>query len=205
MMAGRAGRVQALLLHEELVRPADCQVLMAIPTSREGFERDLSLASKDFVPNLCPIWDMYRLTTVDVFKRERQHWERDGVEVLEDVTIECFRDRLTRATHAVTVLFAHWAREGVEFADQIVSIPAVIDAVPVDFRGWLDLSVCHPTQLADGLRRSRGPECRIKFSHGKAIPSLWMSYYSVLFAYMAKGTYCYLDATELAVTRFFEA
>jgi hypothetical protein len=193
-----------LLLHEELVTPVDCQVLMAIPTSREGFDRDLRLVSKDFIPNICPVWDMYRFTTVDVFARERERWERCGVEVIEDVTIDCFRERLARASHTVTVLFAHWAKGGVEFADKIVPIPEVIDAVPVDFRGWLDLSVCHPKELAAGLRRSRGPDCRIKFSHGKAIPSLWMAYYSVLFAYLSRGTYQYLQATESTVVRFHQ-
>jgi hypothetical protein len=181
------------------VTPADCEVLMAIPTSEAAFERDLWDEQKDFIRNQCPVWRSYE-SIVRVYERARDRWQRQHVAVLEDVTLDIFRERLHARARTITILFAHWAQDAVEFADRIVPIAEVVDAVPADYDGLLDLSVCHPGPLASALSTAR-PRSLTKVSDLSVTPELWIGLYTVVFTLLAHGARQYVQAIEEAVER----
>ncbi len=169
---------------------------MAVPTSREAFDRDRWNPEKEFVPRLCPVWAQYDVTVLRTYTRERRRWKRLGAAVVEDATFAVFRERLKRRDRFVAVLFAHWSEDAVEFADRIVPVSEIISAVPTAFSGVLDLCVCHPEELALGLRDSH-PNILVKYlPRQKATPALWMSYYSIFLELLVREPRPYLAAIE---------
>ena len=190
------------MIAQRLIKPADCVIGACIPTTRREFVRDIDDPAKEFVPKLCPVWFKYEEEVVHPFERVRGPLTAWGVQVVPGVTLKSFGE-LFRLRRSVVILFAHWSDDRVEFADGLKPIDRVIEAVPEEFGGILDLCVCHPEALATGMRVRR-PNCLVKRTVRQAVPKVWLYFYLALFGYLKDTDDFYMAALE-AVTKEFLA
>lgn len=82
----------------------------------------------------------------------------------------------------------------VEFRDGLAPTETIIEQVPVDYAGIVDLCVCHPTELAKKLRLERPNVSFIRFTNASATLSLWLWFYLALFRYLEEKPDTYLNA-----------
>jgi hypothetical protein len=184
-----------------IIKPEQCVIGFGIPTSREGFiQSQASPMNRDFVVNNCSDLRDYEREVIDYTDQLFPVIERFGASVIPDLTRDSF-SALFNKEHSVVILFAHWKTDSVEFADGLASIKDVIEAVPADYDGIIDLCVCHPEELALELRRARR-DCVVKFSESTATPAFWLYFYVALFTKLQNAEMTYLDAIESTITDF---
>src|SRR5207302_11060832 len=68
----------------------------------------------------------------------------------------------------------------VELADGLVSSEQIVQVVPKDFIGIMDLCVCHPRRLVV-LLKQKCPDCLVKLTDTEASPIFWIYMYEALF------------------------
>ena len=80
------------------------------------------------------------------------------------------------------ILFAHWrdVDERIELADGLVSPEAIVQVVPSDFKGIMDLCVCHPRALVFGIKQ-KCPDSLVKSTDKDAAPLWWLYLYEAMF------------------------
>jgi hypothetical protein len=92
---------------------------------------------------------------------ERRYWDVEvGSRFNPEQMADGWRDRLTRWEFEQA--FPHCLASGrvIEFSDGMRTIPELIDAIPQNFSGLLDLTVCNSVVPA-GAIRTRRPNCLI--------------------------------------------
>lgn len=184
-----------------IIKPEQCVVGFGIPTSREGFLRaQASPANRDFVVNNCSDLRDYEREVLNYTDEMIPVLKGLGATVLPDLTLPGF-GQLLKKNPPVVILFAHWRTDSVEFNDGLARIEDVIKAVPPDYDGIIDLCVCHPKELALGLRRVRR-ECVVKFPEDAATPALWLFFYEVLLTKLRDAEMTYLAAVESTISNF---
>src|SRR5262245_13787283 len=134
------------------IKPSDCCLLLSIPTTRSAFFEALEQSeNRDFISNLYPIWPKYKQEVIRYTDQLLPDIATLGVSVFQDVTFDRFKALLNLQKHSVVILFAHWKDESVEFADRLVPVPSIVRSVPLSYKGFIDLCVCHPLRLATEL------------------------------------------------------
>ncbi len=174
----------------------DCAIAFGIPTSFDLYINARECQTSDLVCNLFPKWEKYCYDFVKPFEAVIPYLNRTGVEILEGATTNSFSSLFLH--YKVVILFTHWKGQTVEFTDGMKQIEEVVDAIPVDFSGIIDLCVCHPVSLVRQIRSNR-PYCLIRFQHNKARPAYWLYFYRLIFDLLANNYTNYLDAFEAAV------
>src|SRR5688572_16099213 len=133
-----------------VVSPRDCALAFGIPTCRAGFEGRLKYGTCDYIrPDRFSGWSEYEMRFVRFLTELEPGLREIGVTVAQDVTASSFAELFDR--HRAVVLFSHWNDEdpdfplgAVELNEGPVAIDTIVNAVPEDFDGFLDLCVCHP-------------------------------------------------------------
>jgi hypothetical protein len=136
-----------------------------------------------------------------VFESVKPLMTKLGVEVRTEVTLEQFGHLFGIEQFDVIILFAHWHSKAVEFHSGLVDIPSIVENVPINFDGIIDLCVCHPEALAIALRVSR-PNCLVKYVNEKADPAFWLYFYLALFTHMNQHDLGYLTALADVIREF---
>jgi hypothetical protein len=183
-----------------IICPSDCLLGFAIPTARERFMRDL--ASGDdmrFAPSF-DSWTRYRYEVVRHLDTLRPALEATGTAVVEDFSLEALEGAFSLRRKSIVVLLSHWCGDRVEFAGGMASADDVVDRVPEDFAGIIDLCVCSVPGLVTALKTRR--RCLVRYGEEKATPEHWLYFYLVLFKCLSAGRDTYLTAYE-RVTREF--
>lgn len=167
-----------------VVNPRDCAIAFGIPTCQMGFEGRLKYGTCDYLLRFSG-WSEYEVRFVRFLTELEPGLLEIGVTVVRDVTASSFAELFER--HRVVVLFSHWNDEdpdfplgAVELNEGPVAIDTIVNAVPQDFDGFLDLCVCHPKHLAVALGEAR-PRCRVKRLDNIAQPDFWLYFYGTLF------------------------
>jgi hypothetical protein len=167
-----------------VVGPSDCAIAFGIPTCRMAFEVRLKHGTCDYLRRFAG-WPEYEFRFVRFLTELEPGLREIGVTVERDATVSSFAKLFER--HRVVVLFSHWNDEdpdfplgAVELDEGTVAIETLVDAVPQDFEGFLDLCVCHPRNLASALWEAR-PRCRVKRLNNVAQPDFWLYFYGTLF------------------------
>lgn len=169
-----------------VVGPRDCAIAFGIPTCQKGFEGRRQYGTSDYIlPPRFSGWPEYEWRFVRFLTELEPGLLEVGVTVARDVTSRDFADLFNR--HRVVVLFSHWIDEdphfplgAVELHEGPVDVDTIVDAIPQDYDGFLDLCVCHPKNLAGALGHAR-PRCRVKRLDAKAEPDFWLYFYGTLF------------------------
>src|ERR1051326_4139585 len=150
-----------------VIKPCDCAIAFAIPTNSEEFFRDLDAPNKNFAKFFREkfgswAWDEYRRQIVRDYERVAPAIMETGAKVHTGVTLREFGELFRRGRFRVVVLFAHWGEDAVEFYDGFAPVGTIVEQVPDDFDGVVDLCVCHSNHLREQLSVRR-PKCLVKF------------------------------------------
>ena len=68
----------------------------------------------------------------------------------------------------------------IELADGLVSSEEIVRVVPTDFKGIMDLCVCHPVGLVAQIKQ-KCPDCLVKYTNTDATPLWWLYLYEAMF------------------------
>jgi hypothetical protein len=185
---------------QRIVKPENCALAFGIPTSRETFLRDQAQDGEYFAKHYHGVWERYDHEVVRHLRKYAPLLKQLGVNVVEQLTLQHFGELFRDAKLDVVVLFSHWHDDAVEFHDGLALAPAIIEQIPVDFSGVLDLCVCHPESLTIALRRDR-PRCLIRYTNKPATPYIWLYFYMELFNYLRQHDSTYLQALEEVIMR----
>ena len=118
-----------------------------------------------------------------------------GARIVPDLTLSEFGDVFARPEVHAVILFSHWQGDAIEFKDGFADINSIIEHVPIEYAGILDLCVCHPNSLISELRQTR-PHCIIKWIDLDVTPIFWLYFYRALFQYLNRGKKSYLQGFE---------
>jgi hypothetical protein len=190
---------------ERIIKPEDCAFAFGIPTTRSSFLSDLSNPNKEFARRYDGGWQQYYAEVVSNVEEVCPALNQFGVRVLRDISMEGFWELFAQKDVSVVILFSHWTnRNGgaVEFAEGLVSTPAIVDAVPMSFAGVVDLCVCHPEALTTALRALR-PNSLVRYVEVDVIPYYWLPFYAALFNHIENNNVTYLRALEEVIESFF--
>ena len=77
-----------------------------------------------------------------------------GVTVLENFK---FNDLMKITDYEIFTIVAHWIEKDrkIEFFDGLYSSTDIINKIPIDYKGILDLTICNSTLLQNELKRKR--------------------------------------------------
>lgn len=177
---------------DRVSKPRDCAFAVGIPTSEAGYRQSLQAPGEPFAKRF-GTYAQYWNQIVRPVQSLADRVTRFGVRLVRDLTLDGFGSLCSdEKVHAV-ILFSHWAEDSVEFFDGFASIEAVIETVPTEGSGVLDLCVCHPLDLISQLRKDR-PGYLIHFRQIEAQPRFWLSFYPALFLSLHRSPRSYLDA-----------
>ncbi len=190
-----------------IIRPQDCAIAFGIPTCQHVFvdQRDNMKREHDYVRySKYPEYTEYYSGFVRFLDELEPGLQDIGVRLAYDVTpwdlTELFQQ------YRVVILFSHWTDAdpefplgAVELGEGLVDIDTIVEAVPQDYDGFLDLCTCSPPNLIDALLYARS-RCRLKYTEKEdAKPDLWLYFYAKLFQLLHEKPMSYPDA--LARTR----
>jgi len=190
-------------IYRRVVRPRDCAILFGIPTTYDAFRHDLGAANKDLVPNGCPVWPRYRDEVIAPADGLIAAAEARGVLVRRDVRLGDIA-----AAHdgqrTVVILVSHWTRDRIELADGLHPFHDVVERVPQDFTGFVDLCICISEPMAVSLRALR-PRCIIRSAlQTYIIPRIWFGAFEALLASLDEHPRPYMDAYNEIIGLFLD-
>lgn len=186
------------------MKPSECVLAFGIPTSEEEFWEAKEDPTRDFVSNCCPVWQVYKCDVVAHLEEVTPYLKGLGVKIIYGLKLSDLRRLLTDNSNKVVILFSHWRDDSVEFFDGMASADAVVDEVPADFTGIIDLCVCHPVRLAIKLRDHLPLESLVKFTSSKSTPYKWLYFYWAVFTILDDSDVSYLEALKQSVQAFAE-
>jgi hypothetical protein len=189
-------------ISSKIIKPGNCVLGFAIPTTRSTFEEHLRL-KRDFASrNVC--WGFYEHHIAALYRRVEPAFRQLGVNLRTGVGLNDFGDFFS-GQFDVVVLFAHWNDNAIEFDDGFADAEAIVRSIPSDFPGLLDLCVCHPRDLVAALHRER-PRLLVKsLDRWPASPRLWLLFYLALLTYLRDKESTYLTGLEEIVRQFSAA
>ncbi|KAA6461263.1 hypothetical protein DYQ86_13575 [Acidobacteria bacterium AB60] len=194
--------VDPVPVSRRVVKPAECVLAFGIPTTRESFERALTVSGTDYAKQFRGGWSQYYALLAKDVENVESPLREEGVTIVHDLTLEGFAALFERPFPAI-ILFSHWKEDAVEFSDGMASAGAVLAAVPEQFDGILDLCVCHPMALVAALHKQR-PGCLVKYLPVEAKPHFWMYFYKALFLHLKQSDVSYLTAIQEVACAFLD-
>jgi hypothetical protein len=190
----------SLLVTQRISRPQDCVLGIGVPTSAERF-----LASRFpgcFASSFSGL-PRYETEMLEPFRRIGGQIQQLGARVVTDLELDEYGDLFRDGrTHAV-ILLSHWGDRFIEFHDGLADVGAIIQTIPKDFAGIIDLCVCHPKELVPCLRATHRDSV-IHYIAANATPVLWLSFYRDLLRLLRPGTRTYMAAALELKEAYFE-
>jgi hypothetical protein len=181
------------------VVPRDCVLLFGIATTKAEFFEDQGRSDRDFSRRFESMWLRYEREFVGVLRNVAPRLRSFAVAIKYAARLSDFEAAFD--TFQVVTLFSHWDEDSVEFADGMKDWPLVLDAVPREFAGIVDLCVCHPGQLAAALRRERR-EALVRYTDTTATPAFWLYFYVALYSELKRNGGDYIQALESVLKAF---
>jgi hypothetical protein len=103
------------------------------------------------------------------------------------------RDRLTRWEFEQAFPDCIAPAPMIEFAEGLRTLPQLIEAVPRDFRGVLDLTVCNSVIAANSIRHVR-PDCLVAANRKPAVLRVRLYLYGLVVKLLSKQPRPYIEA-----------
>jgi hypothetical protein len=179
-------------------------ILFALPTSRSGFEWSRGQPDSDYAKRFLLGWDQYE----DVCDDLSDAVERYKALGVRSIVLDARRENwITAFAEAeVVIIFAHWLEcktgsGAVEFWDGPFSVEAMVEQIPPEFEGVIDLSVCHPFGFADRAARQK-PNCSVWYAEKEVSPSIWAEFYSSIFEVLRQSGMDYREAATRVVLEY---
>ena len=190
-------------ISNRIIKPEKCVFCFGIPTSENSFYKDQKHPTKNFAKRFNGVWAKYDYQIVSHIKKIEPKIIKYGVTVVHGLTLQKFGKLLNKNNFLVIILFSHWENNALEFYDGFAEISAIVDEIPREFSGILDLSICHPIPLTIALKKER-PNCLVRFTNKEATPYLWLNFYETLFWHLKQQNLTYLKAIEEVVGAFLK-
>lgn len=184
-----------------IVGPEDCVLAFGIPTDKAVFFADQYRKNKDFAKRYDGVWSKYYHQFISEFEQIIPKLKNLGLRIERDLTLVKFRALFKQ--YKVVILFSHWQEDKVEFHEGLQPLDDIIEQIPTQFGGVIDLCVCHPNGLALKIRQSR-PNTLTKFIPNSAIPYFWLHFYLVLFKHLHQENKNYLSVLDEVSEAFFK-
>ncbi|MBF0607398.1 MAG: hypothetical protein SFH39_08120 [Candidatus Magnetobacterium sp. LHC-1] len=186
-----------------IVKPHNCALAFAIPLDEDSFEQNRKVPDREYTKkNLQDNWEWCYLEVAGIYEKMETKFQQLGVNMFYNVTFKRFKYLLECGEFDVIILFAHFrnnesglCKPGIEFFDGFATIPEIVNAVPYDFSGILDLTVCKPETLVVKLKE-RNLKYLIKSGFVNLTPAIWIDFYLLLFKYLYDNKATYVKALE---------
>lgn len=179
---------------ERPVTPGRCTLLFGIPTDQAAFNADLANdRGKDFVRRN-PEWERYWKQVARPAQQLSRHAQSLGAHVVSNACFSDYAEAL-RAPNDVVILISHWRGETVELYDGMHAVDALVNSIPDNFDGLLDLCVCTPSRLALSVRGRRASTL-VRYAPVLAWPPLWFGYFEALLTRLSEASVTYARATS---------
>ena len=149
--------------------PGDCALALAIPLTRERFLTALAQPEKhDFVfhfqkgrgleradPEFC--WQVYEAEELAFVSAVCTEVSSRGVTVVNDVELTQLTALFNQFSIVTLVAHSKFVEDKpvIEFSDGLHTTPELIQSIPIDFSGLLDLTICHSVIPAADIRSER--------------------------------------------------
>lgn len=185
----------------KIIKPENCALGFGIPTNEKDFFKDQFDPEKKFAKQFRSVWARYDLEIVGHIKRIEPKIAEYGATIVHRLSLQNFGEFLLNNKFDVVVLFSHWENDSVEFYDGMADISAIINQIPLNFSGIIDLSICHPIKLTIEIKKKR-PNCLVKFTNKAATPFIWLYFYEALFWHLKNNNKTYLIALEEVIDSF---
>jgi hypothetical protein len=208
----------------EPVKPNQCVMAFTFPVTEREFLLEVRNSSKEFLGKY-RYWSRYYAEFVRHYHLVMPEISRLGTAVQVNVTMEQFGNFFVDGHFRAVILYAHWKGEGVtdfktadgpggteccdepwsavEFFDGFQPVANIVDKVPPDFNGVLDLCVCRPEPLVAALHRDR-PACVVKDTNGSAMPHRWLYFHLSLFKLLSATEIEYTNAVAATIKPFLK-
>jgi hypothetical protein len=200
----KSSGLMATGISEKIVKPENCALAIAIPTSIEAFRSDKDNCNKSFAKLYSGGWPQYSRAVIAPFQRHVPEMIRLKTQVRADITLQGFVDLFHSENIDVVILFAHWDDHTVEFFDGPANIESIVEKLLRAPAGILDLCVCQQEKLACAFRQRR-PDCIIGFTNKRATPYLWLHFYMLVLKFVNEYELTYFAAVEKAFSAIFNA
>lgn len=186
-----------------ITKPHQCVLGFGIPITDKAFRVSLNNANKDYSNRFTQDRYTYSVKILEPFKNLVPVLKKTGVTVIEELTIEIFQSLFTK--YDVIILFSHWRENQIEFYEGMIPIEKIVDAIPPDYNGIIDFSVCHPKAISK-LIRAKKLNCTTRYSISKLEkPAYWLYFYSRLFIELNRNNWYYFDAFREIIFKHLNA
>lgn len=190
------------LISRKTIKPEQCAFCFGIPTNKNDFKKDQVDPKKGYAKRFNNVYSKYEFQILSHLKIVEPKIEESGASIIYSLTLKKFGDLLRNSKFEVIILFSHWKKNAVEFFDGYASTDRIIDQIPVDFSGFIDLTVCHPDELIVNLHKKR-EHCMTKSALNKVTPFIWLYFYELLFRHLKENNLSYLKALEDTIEAFY--
>lgn len=129
-------------------------IAIAIPFTRQQFDTFFDRGDSDFIRSLTErfktkdketLWGCYSKIALSV-KNNLQSYAKRGVVVIEELTTIQLQ-RIADADIAIVIAHHSDLKDEMEMSDGMVSTSNFVEAVPIEFKGMLDLSSCYSSSI----------------------------------------------------------
>lgn len=184
---------------DKKLQPDQCALIVGIPMTVEGFKADKLSDNKDFAKNKS---DEAISILINELTPVMSAISETGMHVYRRGTFQTLVDVFAQGV-ALIIPFTHYLNSKglLELVDGLYNDATIESAIPVDYSGILDLSVCNPTNLADRLNFNR-QNLRVRRTRGNLHIPTWAWFYLVLAKILAAKPSTYLDAFAETVKAF---
>ncbi|MEO5360015.1 MAG: hypothetical protein H7843_06145 [Nitrospirota bacterium] len=190
-----------------MTKPNQCVIGFTIPLDEKSFNKQNRNPDIEYVNiNFLKRWWQYHQYIVNAYDTDiRDNLKRLKVNICYNMTFNDYKELFYSNNYKAIILFAHSrikdSVHGIEFYDGFVKNSEIVDMLPYDYPGVIDLSACNSQILAKELK-AKNPKYLIGSKFIDIIPTAWMSYYLLLFNYLDENEADYSEAYE-KVSRFF--
>jgi hypothetical protein len=182
----------------EFVKPFNCMLGFGIPTNKEEFDLAKTDSKRDFV--IPHNWSKYKFDVVSPIERALPILDQFKFKIIDKgVTLKTFKSMFDVDEVKVVIFVSHRNDKGqVEFFDGLAETEAIVNQIPEDFNGIIDMTTCLPRSLAIEIREKR-PNCLVRFADKKITYPVWMAFFQVVGKILNAKDISYLEACELAM------
>jgi hypothetical protein len=181
-----------------------CGLVVAVPLTRDHFLADAADMRKDFVRQFAAsfagypaerLWLDYApfaTYALQVVGEARAM----GVDTATDATFAAWT--VATGRHDVITLVAHWIEgplPAIEYADGPRRVDDVVETLPRDFAGLIDLTVCHSTRAIGAIKKAR-PRCSVLGNREPARLDVRLAMYRQIIRLVDREGTCYVDAAK---------
>lgn len=190
------------------VKPGNCFLGICLPLSKQDYITSLDndnnksyakIRRKLLQFNIDSLWEHDHLPLVHLINDIKLKLQRLGVTVKTDFSLS---DIASIAHYEVAAILAHYddVKDEIELFDNQYKSDIIIDRIPVDYNGIIDLTMCQSTRVQMQIK-ARIKNCLVVANKMNASPEFRLLCYYNTVSLLGKEDISYVDAiTKIRVS-----